>query len=235
MGCPLILEAKMASLDDRIIARFDDLIGKGNRVLASGKTAGVVTDIEGLITQLVDPSLCYEWATNSLNLLQRVFGEDSVHYKNFISLKDDLRKANSSHKCQGILIAAKEDYEKGYLFDTKLLLEADIFATFIEQAAYLNKQGYYQAAAVITGGILEEGVRNLYMRNIKSPIEGEKFDKMNADLVKAGLYNSLQSKSLIALYDLRNKAAHAKWSEFTKIDVDRMIRDVSDFLSRFYN
>ena len=49
---------------------------------------------------------------------------------------------------------------------------------------------------------------------------------MNIELAKNGIYNALWQKKITALADLRNKAAHGKWTEFTKKDVEDMIRDV---------
>lgn len=55
-----------------------------------------------------------------------------------------------------MLRAAKDDYENGYLFDTRTLIEADVFDEFIEQAEELFKKGYYQPAAVIAGCVLKK-------------------------------------------------------------------------------
>jgi hypothetical protein len=54
---------------------------------------------------------------------------------------------------------------------------------------------------------------------------------MNADLVKAGVYNKLNQKRITTLADIRNSAAHGKPDEFTDQDVSDMIRDVNQFLS----
>jgi len=52
---------------------------------------------------------------------------------------------------------------------------------------------------------------------------------MNIELAKAGIYNALWQKKITALADLRNKAAHGKWTEFTEKDVEDMIRGVRRF------
>lgn len=64
-------------LDPIIMRRFAELEAKAEPVLKA-KTPGVGT------TYFKVPSGAYkEWATNVLNLLQRTFGESSIHYKNF--------------------------------------------------------------------------------------------------------------------------------------------------------
>ncbi len=57
-----------------------------------------------------------------------------------------------------------------------------------------------------------------------------KLDTMNAALAKSGAYNKLTQKRVTALADIRNRAAHAEWDEFTNADVDVMLRDVRQFM-----
>lgn len=138
-------------------------------------------------------------------------------------------------KLIGILRAAKEDYENGYLFNTRTLIEAEVFDDFLEQAEELLKKGYYQPAAVIAGCVLEDGLRKLCDRNsIVLPAKAT-IDPMNVELAKAGIYNKLVQKKITALADLRNKAAHGEWSEFTEKDVEDMIRDVRRFMEDYFN
>jgi hypothetical protein len=54
---------------------------------------------------------------------------------------------------------------------------------------------------------------------------------MNADLAKAGVYNSLVQKRITALAAVRNSAAHGNADEFTKEDVSAMIRDFERFVT----
>ena len=54
-----------------------------------------------------------------------------------------------------------------------------------------------------------------------------------ADLVKAGKYNVLKQKQITAWLDLRNKAAHGKWEEYTEFDVKSMLDGVRNFLADY--
>ena len=58
---------------------------------------------------------------------------------------------------------------------------------------------------------------------------------MNVELAKAGIYNALWQKKITALADLRNKAAHGKWNDFSKKDVEDMIRDVRGFMENYFS
>ncbi len=57
---------------------------------------------------------------------------------------------------------------------------------------------------------------------------------MNDELAKAGAYNALKKKQIVALADLRNNAAHGNTTAaYTPSDVDVFLRDVSDFCGNF--
>ena len=114
----------------------------------------------------------------------------------------------------------------------KYLVEADVFDTELEQAKELLSNRYKLAAAVIGGVVLETALRSLCD---KEKIEHGKLDKMNADLAKAGVYNKKKKKSITALADIRNSAAHGKDSEFTHENVENMIRDIESFLANYLN
>jgi len=51
-------------------------------------------------------------------------------------------------------------------------------------------------------------------------------------LAKAEVYTKLDQKSVTAWLDLRNKAAHGKYTEYEKEQVVLMMRSVTDFLAR---
>jgi hypothetical protein len=51
-------------------------------------------------------------------------------------------------------------------------------------------------------------------------------------LAKVGVYNKLDQKNITALLDLRNKAAHGQYGEYTKSQVELMHQSVLDFVTR---
>jgi hypothetical protein len=59
-----------------------------------------------------------------------------------------------------------------------------------------------------------------------------KADTLNADLAKAGVYNKLDHKQVTAWLDLRNKAAHAKYGEYSEEQVRLMLEGVRQFVAR---
>ena len=129
-----------------------------------------------------------------------------------------------------VLLSAYSDYKNGYLIKIKSLVNAEVLETVIEQAEELFKAKYKDAACIITGVTLETALRKLCT---DLDICIGKADKINADLVKAGKYNVLKQKQITAWLDLRNKAAHGKWEEYTEFDVKSMLDGVRNFLADY--
>ena len=173
------------------------------------------------------------WTVKVKNLLVKVGGEECEHYKELIKTEklSSLSGNMSKFKAQkAVLEAAKEDFEGGYLSSYKSIVQADVFDTELEQANELLQSGYFVAAAVITGVVLETALRELCDRE---GIPTGKMDKMNADLVKSAIYSKVTQKQITAYAGIRNSAAHGNLNEFTKNDVEQMIPSVEQFLSRF--
>jgi hypothetical protein len=117
------------------------------------------------------------------------------------------------------------------------LVHANIFNDFLEMADYLQKEGYKDSAAVLAGGTLEEHLRKLSQKNEiateKEDSRPKKADRLNADLTSANVYSKLDQKNVTAWLDLRNKAAHGKYSYYSKEQVALMIQGIRDFISRY--
>lgn len=222
-------------IDEKILKRFDELLEKGDEVLNTFQS-GIqsVGEITTFGPSKVNNQLSFEWGTNCLNILKRIFGSDSDHYVQFNKQFLQIDKFKNTQNAFGILKAAKNDYENGYLFDTRTLIEAEVFDDFLEQSEHLLTQGYFTAAAVIAGSVLEDALRKLCEKTGITLSAKPKLDTMNADLAKAAVYNLLKQKQITALADLRNKAAHGLGG-FAKEDVESMIKDVRRFMEDYFS
>ena len=135
----------------------------------------------------------------------------------------------------GILRALRADFAAGDLQRVEQLVQADLFADFLEMAEHLLDQGYKDPAAVLVGGVLEEQLRKLCLQNgIAVTVGGrsKKADAMNADLATAQVYNKLDQKSVTAWLDLRNKAAHGHYTEYNTDQVRMLLQAIRDFSAR---
>lgn len=219
-------------VDEKIEKRLDELLKMGEELLAT-RIGPPLGHIGG--DDQVDLQLAYQWATSVQNLLVRVFGSDSEHYKNFSKQVEKYLTYSPVFSAQGILKAAKNDYESEQLFDIRQLIEAELFDDFLEQAEHLVASGYYQPAAVVAGCVLEDGLRKLCKSNNIEIPEKPKLDTLNTNLAKGGVYSKLVQKRITALADLRNKAAHGQWDEFTKKDVEEMIPSVRRIVEEYFS
>lgn len=218
------------NLDAKVLKRLDDLIHNGEQVLATKRTPSpyVIGDSQ------VDSQLAYQWATSAQNLLATVFGRDSEHYKNLIAQVGKNLTYSPVYHAQGILRAAKEDYENGHLFELRKIVEAELFDDFLDQAEHLLQKDYYQAAAVVAGAVLEDALRKLCIQHEITLGSKPKLDTMNADLAKKGTYSKLVQKRITTLADLRNKAAHGEWDKFDIEDVKEMLPSVRRFMEEHF-
>jgi hypothetical protein len=135
----------------------------------------------------------------------------------------------------GKLTALGRDYDEGYLSTVQGLIRAELFADFLEMAEHLLHQGYKDATAVLVGGVLEEHLRALCsIRSVPTSVSGrpKKADAMNSELTAAGAYNKLDQKSVTAWLDLRNKAAHGEYGQYTSEQVATMLSGVREFAGR---
>lgn len=157
----------------------------------------------------VDHDQVNKWAVSCSNLLARVFGESSEHYRRYLDIRPRLamfaKAATALCGLLGVLRAAKDDYEHGYLFETRALIQAEVFDDFLEQAEYLLREGYFQPAAVLAGGVLEDGLRKLCQHKCIQLPAKTTIEPMNIELVKAGIYNVFTQKQITSLADLRKR------------------------------
>lgn len=170
--------------------------------------------------------------TEAMNLVRRVCGENSDHYMELKRIAETKEMAANSFyykDCLGVLEAARNDYQGGYLLDLKSLVAAELLGDFLEQAEFLLSNGYYVPAASLAGAVLEDTLRKLCEKNNISIPEKTKIDRLNTDLVKAQIYTLLVQKRITALADIRNNADHGHTDKFKKEDVEDMVAYVRRF------
>jgi len=215
------------AVDARIATRISELIEMGERVLQTKREPG-----PGRIAfdSFVDSEKAHQWFTSAQSILSRGLGSDSAHHKNFSAIAGKGLTYSPVRRGQGILRAALEDFQHGHLFDIRQLIAAEVSAVFLEQAEELHSASYNGPAALVAGCVLEDCLRRLCGKHQLPLSARPKLDAMNADLVKAGVYNKLTQKRITAIADIRNNAAHGNWDEFDQTDVKDMINWVAKFV-----
>jgi len=216
-----------------LIKRIDNFLTEYNEIRKKTKYDD--------FSDLHDDILVERFETQALAIIESVAEKDSAYVTN----AKWIDSAGHPHNVKlsslvGILQALRADIEAGYLWRVNELIHADIFSDFLEMARYLLEENYKDPAAVLVGGVLEEHLRKLCLKN-GIPIEINKNGKMifkeaslmNDELKKVTIYGNLEHKNIIAWLDLRNKAAHGKYTEYNKTHVEIMLAGVRDFVTRF--
>ena len=167
---------------------------------------------------------------SSKNCLIQTLGEKSIHFIEFSALFSKGVTYSPVKRGIGILAAAKEDYQGGYLMAIRKLVSAEIVGSLLDQAQELLDAGYVGPAAVLAGCILEDHIRNVcHDKQIELP-DKPKLDYMNAQLAKIEYYNKLTQKQITSLAEIRNSAAHGNWDQFKEDDVQVMVKWIARFI-----
>ena len=175
-------------IEDRFHNRLNELIDVGHLVLRTRSAPPVLLDAD----DIVDSELAMLWATDSQSLLLMIFGETNAHYKNFVKCMDGSIGYSDALQAQRVLITAAKELDSGCLVAARKLIEAEILGDFMSQTERLIADGYFQAAAVVAGSVLENSVRILCNRNSIQLSKRPKLGKMIDDLAKTGIYTELQ-------------------------------------------
>jgi hypothetical protein len=135
----------------------------------------------------------------------------------------------------GLVRALKADVEAGWLVTVQEVLHADTFADFLGQAMELREKGYKDAAAVVAGSVLEAHLRLLCAKfDVSTVASGggpKKATVLNADLVKATAYNTIDQKAIDAWQAIRNAAAHGEYEKYNDAGVETMLMGIAAFIS----
>jgi hypothetical protein len=215
-------------VDDRAKQRIEELIELGERVKASVH--------ETLTGREPDAGLYTQWVTSSVNFLSVALGEDTAHYRTFAGIRQHVDIwAAKVDQYLGVLRAAKDDIESGWLGHRDLLVTADAFGSLLEQADYLLGQGFENPAAMLAGAVLESTLRKMCeVRDVRTDKQ-DKIGTLNDKLAKhhkPPAYSSMYHKQVIAWADLRNNADHGHFGEYGREQVAAMIAGVREFAAR---
>lgn len=150
-----------------------------------------------------------------------------------------LRKSRLEHISEDLmditsrLSILKKELERGLLYKTSELIEAEVFSDFLEYSKYLLDKGYIHSVPVIVGSVLERELRSISERE-DLPTKTDKgksltIEPMNENLGKAGVYDMKIQKRITALAQIRNDAAHGDYDKFDKEDAEDLYKFVLNF------
>ncbi len=216
---------------------LNELIATGDRMVSMAAQSGEA--IKGpALTEIM------AWASGAGHIIRTLAGEGSSYDTSFVKARgitgfSFIHSNCYDHLCeiQGALKGLKRALDAGLLQDLRRLLQADIFADFLEMAEHLLSEGYKDAAAVLIGGVLEDGLRKLSQSNglplISAQSKPLTIEPLNVNLSKASVYPPLTKKQTTSWADLRNNAAHGSYNKYTATEVKEMLLFVQRFASEF--
>jgi hypothetical protein len=216
---------------EKILERLQELARRGDELRkqhTAGYTRDYVPDTQGV----------QRWITNCLSVL-RLLGEGAPHTVRFSETVARVQQwvtlLENFDAALGIIKAAAEDVEAGFLGERDLLITADAFESFLEQGDYLLEQGFKDPAAMLAGAVLESTLRKMCeVRGIPTDKQ-DKIGTLNDKLAKhhkPPAYSSMYHKHVIGWADLRNNADHGYFDEYDSEHVRAMIAGVRDFAAR---
>jgi len=222
----------MMNLNNKIIRKIDNIVEQGRQSLLLGER-NRYNVLEA------DAAKFIAFRSSGLSFILKLFEIDHPYYNGFHNILRTYRYEKNINGAIEILLNIKSEVEEGWLHSIRDIVSSELFADFMEMAEYLLKEGYKDPGAVITGSVLEEHMRQLCIKNsiatelIKDNKSiPKKADLLNSELTSANVYNKLDQKNVTAWLDLRNKAAHGKYEEYTKEQVQLMYQGITDFIAR---
>jgi hypothetical protein len=140
----------------------------------------------------------------------------------------------------GILMGLRDEISDGLLDSLPALVRRDLFDSYLVMAEYLLNEGYKDPAAVIVGGSLETHLRQMasmfqietHVAETHGKVPPKRAEVINQELGKSGVYSMLDQKQITAWLDLRNNAAHGKYSAYSDTQVKQFIEWLKDFIEK---
>ncbi len=231
---PSTIQSFILNTHNSIIVRIDYIISLADKSLGTK----YYTEDSFFRHYWVSSESFNEFESASASFIFGLYGDNHPYYTSFKKALTNCKPDNVLAG-KGILQSIKAEVTNGWLTGYKGLVSAEIFSDLLEMAEYLLSEQYKDPSAVMVGSILEEHLRQLCSKHGISISDSKnerqiprKADSLNVDLAIQGIYNKLDQKSVTSWLDLRNKAAHGNYKEYTIQQVELMLQGVRDFIVR---
>jgi hypothetical protein len=170
------------------------------------------------------------WSTSAQSLIRAVYGEGTPHYQNFVDACKECQGYDYEVlTLRGVFLAAKDDFDGGYVFDVDLRVSGEVLGDFVALAKQALAEGHKDVAAVLACSALEDALKR-YARQQRLDADGKTMQEVVNMLKANGLVSGAQKTILDTLPKVRNHALHADWSKLSEPDVNSVIGFVEQFL-----
>ena len=224
-------------MDKLITQEIEDLVATGEKLVADASVSQYWLSHER-VQELTSIT------ARGGQLITRLYGSDSHYFQRFkaatqVQRFNRLRSGHYLHVADmvGIFKAVEHDLKSGMLTNFRRLIQAEIFADFLDMAEHLHRENYKDASAVLLGAVLEDSLRKIADANGINITDSKgkplTLDPLNASLAKKSVYNALVQKQITSWANLRNDAAHGKFSEYDSEQVRQMLLFVQKFCADY--
>lgn len=173
------------------------------------------------------------WGSSVMNLLSAAFGKESSHFITFNKAYAECGGYYSGMSyfltLKSIFLAAKSDYEGGYVFSVEKSMSAEILGDFVSMAKLALSEGYKDVAAVLACAALEDTLKR-YAKLNELDVNDKEMPEVISALKAKGLVSGAQKSLLDAMPKIRNYAMHADFDKIKEPDVNSVIGYVEQFL-----
>lgn len=217
-----------------IIRQIDEVVAKGERLIPSLSTSESYSNV---YQEVMETASLAHYTVHRLTVEGDVWRRqsESAIGKHALSSPDDVLT-----KHVAILKAMKFAYQNGHLETISVLIHAGVFGDFLEMAGHLLGEGYKDPAAMLTGGVLEEHLRKLCLKNgihiatvdAKGQLKYKMIQTLNIELYAKQVYQKPQMMQIQSWGAIRNSAAHGKYGDYVEGQVVEMHREVLAFINR---
>lgn len=222
-------------LDKNIRKSFEELIDSGNCIIEDlvPKNQRFISDVH------TADYTALKMQTSSI--VRMVFGNTARGVELQSRIADLEWETHHVRILVGILTALQYDYVNGYNTDLEEAIIANVSRDYMSLAESLLGEGIpgqndHVPAAVLCGAVLENRLsqfceqQNPPIDTIKKDGSSKTLGPLIGELEQRKLFNKLAFKNLKAWADIRNSAAHGKFTDFTRHDVELMLAGVQHFL-----
>ena len=220
-------------MDKLITQEIEELVSTGEKLVADASGSGLPLGHDR-VQELASIT------ARGGQLIARLYGSDSLYFERFKTSTQDKdfnimfsRYYRHVADVVGIFKAVEHDIKSGMLVNFRSLIQAEVFADFLDMAEHLHRESYKDAAAVLLGAVLEDSLRKIagakgvdILNSKRKPLT---IDPLNVELAKKGVYNALVQKQITSWANLRNDAAHGHFDKYDSAQVQQMLLFVQNF------
>ena len=213
-------------IDDAVRARLNELLQQGSSLGADRGEEGTLPPNQR--------QLCSAWLTAAQNLVHLICPDPQAPYR----LKaDNIANKNHGytiHRAVGelafVLRNLRQDADAGLLASVADQARAETFDDFLDHADAYLQDGSVKQAGVIAGVVFEDTVRRVCQK-LGLGVKDVPLENLINALKARGELSGLKAKRAKVGSDLRTRATHAQWDEFTASDVEEAIAFTRELLA----